>query len=373
MSDVLIANQVTSEKAVTEHLSETYGDYFPNLEFHILDNVNPAALKYITRKIPTEFLKDTVLIRSRELDDLNSLPHSSGIINFTRFNNCIRINKYFERVNELLQNGNYYVVCFESMATRKRQIFNKYGKLIGWPLYYLDFAFNRVLPKLKLTRGLYFKATKGKNRVVSLTEGLGRLVSCGFEVLDYRTIDDRTYVITQKVGNPTYNMEPTYGMICKLRRVGKGGQLFNVLKFRTMYPYSEYVQDFVFQQNDLQEGGKLRDDYRITSWGRFFRRYWIDELPMLVNWFRGQMKLVGVRPLSAHYFSLYPEDMQKLRTSVKPGLVPPYYADMPKSLDEIIDSERRYILSYIGDPLRTDVWYFFKAFYNIIFKKARSK
>jgi lipopolysaccharide/colanic/teichoic acid biosynthesis glycosyltransferase len=373
MSDDLIANQITSENTVTDYLSEAYRDYFADLNSKILDHVNPAALKYITRSIPAEILKDMVLIRSSKLESLNSIPKSSGILNFSRFNNCIRINKFFEKTNEVLKTGDYYVACFESMVTRKQKLFGLYGKIIGWPLHYLDFAFNRVLPKLKLTKGIYFKVTNGNNRAVSITEGLGRLISCGFEVLDYRTIDDRTYVITKKAGNPTYDMEPTYFLICKLHRVGRGGQLIDVLKLRTMYPYSEYVQSFVFQQNDLQEGGKLRDDYRITSWGKFFRRYWIDELPMLINWVRGEMKFFGVRPLSLQYFSLYPDDMQKLRTSVVPGLVPPYYADMPKSLDEVIESERCYILSYIGAPIRTDVRYFFKALYNILFKKARSK
>lgn len=170
-----------------------------------------------------------------------------------------------------------------------------------------------------------------------------------------------------------YDMEPTYGALVKLRRIGKGGNLFSVYKFRTMYPYSEYVQDFVFKHNDLQEGGKLKDDYRVTSWGRLFRRYWIDELPMLINWLKGEMKLVGVRPLSQHYFSLYPQDMQQLRTMVKPGLVPPFYVDMPVTLDEIIESEREYLKRYLDAPIRTDIYYFFMAFYNILFKKARSK
>ena len=55
------------------------------------------------------------------------------------------------------------------------------------------------------------------------------------------------------------------------------------------------------------------------------------------------MKLVGVRPLSQHYFSLYTKELQDKRILCKPGLVPPYYADMPKNLDEIIASEMRYL------------------------------
>ncbi|MCB0755956.1 MAG: hypothetical protein KDB98_10205, partial [Flavobacteriales bacterium] len=66
------------------------------------------------------------------------------------------------------------------------------------------------------------------------------------------------------------------------------------------------------------------------------------------------------------------EELKELRLKTKPGLVPPYYADLPKTLAEIQDSERRYLESYMRSPFTTDVRYFFKAFYNIIIKKARS-
>ncbi|NBV31568.1 MAG: hypothetical protein EBR93_03400, partial [Bacteroidetes bacterium] len=102
-------------------------------------------------------------------------------------------------------------------------------------------------------------------------------------------------------------------------------------------------------------------------------KLWIDELPMIYNWLKGEMKLVGVRPLSKQYYNLYPQDIKELRARVKPGLVPPFYADMPGTLEEIVESERMYIQSYLEAPFRTDIRYFFLAFNNIIFKKARSK
>ena len=139
-----------------------------------------------------------------------------------------------------------------------------------------------------------------------------------------------------------------------------------------MHPYSEYIQDYVYQQNQLQLNGKFKDDFRLTSWGKVFRKMWIDELPQISNFLRGDISLVGVRPLSEHYFSLYPRDLRELRIKFKPGLVPPYYADMPKSFDEIVDSERNYFLRKRKHPFRTDIKYFFKAVYNIIFKHARS-
>jgi lipopolysaccharide/colanic/teichoic acid biosynthesis glycosyltransferase len=103
------------------------------------------------------------------------------------------------------------------------------------------------------------------------------------------------------------------------------------------------------------------------------RKYWIDELPMLLNLLKGNMKLVGVRPISQHYFSLYCTKLQEQRTRHKPGLLPPFYADLPKTLDEIQASEMRYLtMCEQKGTLITDFIYFWKICWTIIFKRARS-
>ena len=140
-----------------------------------------------------------------------------------------------------------------------------------------------------------------------------------------------------------------------------------------MHPYSEYLQQYVYDLQGLQKGGKLEDDFRTTTWGKFMRKCWLDELPMIYNWLNGDLNIVGVRPLSFHYLSLYDPDLQELRKKVRPGLVPPFYADLPTTFDEICYSERRYITSFLKHPVRTQVIYFCKAFVNIVLKGARSK
>ena len=62
---------------------------------------------------------------------------------------------------------------------------------------------------------------------------------------------------------------------------------------------------------------------------------------MVYNLLKGDIKLVGVRPLSRHFLSLYKTDVKERRSQFKPGLVPPYYADMPKSLDEVMETVKR--------------------------------
>ena len=93
---------------------------------------------------------------------------------------------------------------------------------------------------------------------------------------------------------------------------------------------------------------------------------------MIVNLFRGDMKIVGVRPLSQHYFNLYDNDIRNRRIKYKPGLIPPYYADMPAGTYEIQLSEIKYLDAWDKSHLGTDLRYFFKSIYNIIFRNARS-
>jgi lipopolysaccharide/colanic/teichoic acid biosynthesis glycosyltransferase len=85
----------------------------------------------------------------------------------------------------------------------------------------------------------------------------------------------------------------------------------------------------------------------------------------IINMFEGNMKLVGIRPLSKQYFELYDEEVRERRLKYKPGLVPPYYADMPTDLEGIQASEMKYLDSYDKHPLLTDARYFIKSWWNI--------
>ena len=66
------------------------------------------------------------------------------------------------------------------------------------------------------------------------------------------------------------------------------------------------------------------------------------------------------------------DELKEKRIDAKPGLIPPFYADLPVTLDEIIQSELRYLDSYKKHPFKTDCIYFFKALKNIVFKNART-
>ena len=294
-------------------------------------------------------------------------------INLERINDLKHINKFFEAVNSKLPDDGIFIGCVETSRLRKARILKKYPRGISDAYYFIDYLVKRVFPKISFTKSLYFLITRGQNRVISRAETIGRLYSCGFEILLENTVGHNLYFFVKKVKEPSFDVHPSYGPLFKMRRIGKNGKVINVYKFRTMSAYSEYAQEYVYHQNKLADGGKIKDDFRVTTMGKFFRKFWIDELPMIYNLLKSDLKLVGVRPLSKHYLSLYTLDIRARRLNYKPGLIPPFYADMPKTFEEILESERKYFEAYDKNPTLTDIKYFFKAFYNIIFKRARSK
>lgn len=295
-------------------------------------------------------------------------------VNVMALNHVRGINRMFCRVNELLPDEGRLVCRFMSRTAKKEEILRKYPIGLNYLMYCGYFLLKRVLPKLFLTNRLYFDITKGKNRALTTTEVLGRLYYCGYVVEEVFHVDVYTYVIARRYKQPEPQTKRRYGPFIKLPRRGKNGALIHVYKMRTMHPYAEFLQGYIYEKNNLQEGGKFANDMRISTMGHFFRKYWLDELPMLINLVKGDMKLVGVRPLSQQYFNLYTKELQDLRTQFLPGLLPPFYADMPKTLEEVQESEMRYLKACQQKGVFvTDMRYLGRIFYNILVKKARSK
>lgn len=103
-------------------------------------------------------------------------------------------------------------------------------------------------------------------------------------------------------------------------RPGIGQQPFQCLKFRTMHTDAEQHQADLESLNEASGAlFKIREDPRLTSVGRFLRRFSIDELPQLVNVLRGEMSLVGPRPLPVRDYELL-EDWHRKRYLVLPGM-----------------------------------------------------
>ena len=98
------------------------------------------------------------------------------------------------------------------------------------------------------------------------------------------------------------------------------GRPFRMLKFRSMTANAEQLKAELLHKNERSGPAfKLRSDPRVTSVGRWLRKYSIDELPQLLNVLRGEMSLVGPRPALAEEVSHYAA-WQRRRLSVRPGL-----------------------------------------------------
>ena len=91
------------------------------------------------------------------------------------------------------------------------------------------------------------------------------------------------------------------------KRPGKDGKIFNIIKFKTMNDKKDHT------------GSLLPDAERLTKIGSFVRKTSLDELPQLINVIKGDMSLIGPRPLLPSYLPLY-NDFQRRRNEVKPGI-----------------------------------------------------
>ncbi|MEA3359381.1 MAG: sugar transferase, partial [Thermodesulfobacteriota bacterium] len=339
-------------------------------------NSSPEVFDFLDKTLDLHSIikVETTIINSSEIFHFETLDERPTrlFINTERINHIRWVNRYFLEVYRLLLPGGYFVDRVHTIAMCKKRFFEKYPKYFSHLFYCIDFIFRRVFPKLSVIKKVYFSITQGKNRAISRAETLGRLCFCGFKIVAEKEIGDDLYFIAQKVKTSCISKSPSYGPLVKFSRLGANGSIVNAYKFRTMHPYSEYLQEYIYETNSLQYGGKFNNDFRVTTLGKFMRRTWLDELPMLYNWFKGDLQLLGVRPLSMQYLSLYGTELQKMRKKVKPGLIPPFYADMPETFDEICESERKYINAYMAHPLKTQWGYFWKAAYNIVVKGVRS-
>ncbi len=352
------------EESLRHKLKDIYLNRFPRLFEFINSKINLNSIS----------LNKSVFLRSSDIYNVEILPNNrlELFMNLHELNDLRRINSYLSEVNNKLIEDGIFIGKFETIKFRYRKYITKYPFYFAIVFFLLDIFWSSIIPKVPFMKKIFFSVNNGKGRLLSTAEGIGRLYYNGFKLISGFELDNYFYFIAQKNGSQFKDENPSYGMLFKMRREGKDGKDIFVYKLRTMHPYSEYIQKFVYDINNLEIGGKIKNDFRITVWGKLLRRLWIDELPMIINLFKGDIKLVGVRPLSKHYLSLYTEELREKRRKFKPGLLPPFYADMPRTIQEIIESETRYLDAYEKNPFLTDAKYFIRILSNILIKKKRS-
>lgn len=377
-----IDSEIQEDKFLESLLDKNRDLGHRRLEVELASEISQNVLEFI--KTHKSFSKDACIALLKTSDNFNvkhfpDCQKSDGgydlMVNLKSINDTRLINSLFSSFNEKLKEDGVFVGCVETYQLRKARILKKYPVGFNYVYYFFDYVFKRVFPKIMFLNKIYFFLTAGRNRAISETEALGRLSYCGFDVLDSVVDNKLMYFAARKKPEDSALPveEKNYGVFLKLPRQGKRGKRIDVYKLRTMFPYAEYIQEYVYRQNQLQSGGKFHNDFRISMVGRFFRKYFLDEIPMFINLLKGDLKLVGVRPLSQQYFNLYSDELKSRRLRHKPGLIPPYYADLPDTLEEIQVSEERYLILHEKAPFKTDVKYLVLALKNIVIKKARSK
>jgi lipopolysaccharide/colanic/teichoic acid biosynthesis glycosyltransferase len=346
----------------------------PEIAAAIERECGPEMSEAVIKMTGHKLTERTAVLSTTTVFNISSLHEEkyTYIINLHKINDIKKLDEFIDAVNHKLEHKGYFFCCVETKDQRKARILKKFPPVFNYIFYTFDFLVKRIFPKFKFTRPVYFLLTRGENAVISRAEALGRLSRGGFRIKMESFIGNKLCIEARKYNEPLAIKDNLYGPLIALPRVGRNGDIIKVYKLRTMHPYSEYIQDYVYKLHDLQDGGKFKNDFRITSWGRFCRKIWLDELPMFINYFNGEMKLVGVRPLSKQYFELYNQAVRDRRVKFKPGLIPPFYADMPSDLEGIQASELKYLDEYDKHHFRADFRYFWKSLWNILFKKARS-
>ena len=167
----------------------------------------------------------------------------------------------------------------------------------------------------------------------------------------------------------------------KQQRVGENGKAFLLYKFRTMDALSS---DTVHQEHYEELSKKetiepsltpskpirIENDDRITNIGNFLRKTSLDELPNLINVLRGEMSIVGPRPLVKYESDLY-GDYQKIRNTVKPGITG--LAQIQGRLDLSLQERLYWDLEYVKTrSIFVDVKIIFLTFYYVVTRKGAS-
>lgn len=136
-------------------------------------------------------------------------------------------------------------------------------------------------------------------------------------------------------------------VIFRQKRAGKNGKPFTMYKFRSMHTDAEMRQAELVAFNQM-EGPvfKIDNDPRVTPFGRFLRRTSIDEFPQLLNVLKGDMSIVGPRPLPIYEVEKFENTAQRRRLSMKPGLTCLWQIsgrNAIKNFDEWVKLDLRYI------------------------------
>jgi lipopolysaccharide/colanic/teichoic acid biosynthesis glycosyltransferase len=337
-------------------------------------NTNDNVDAFVDRNLKQKLAEGPKCLVVGDANGLTGIANEGSferIISYASLNDYARINRCLGSIHRLLNVDGIYVGHVETSEQFCDRIAENHNFIIAKMLTLASFLFERVIPKLFGIRHLLDKINIIKNHKLTKCEALGRLRFCGFKIVKLEEIDNHSYFIAQKSSVPM-NGVPCDGLLIKIRKMGHDGHTINCYKLRTMHSYANYLHDYVLDILEIDNNGKVIEDFRVPTWGKILRKLWLDEMPQLLNILKGELTFIGLRHLSQEFLELYPEDWRKERMKLRPGFVPPYYADCPKTFEDIIESEKKYYYLKKKYPITTDVYYFIRVVINFLTMKART-
>lgn len=156
----------------------------------------------------------------------------------------------------------------------------------------------------------------------------------------------------------------------KHKRIGKNGKEIYLYKFRSMVPNAEaLIKKFTPEQmKEFKENFKLENDPRITKIGKWLRRTSLDELPQLINILKGELSIIGPRPVIEEEVEKYGNNKEKF-LSVTPGLTG-YWAANGRS-DTTYEQRMQMELYYVDNiSFKLDLKVFFKTIISVLKKEG---
>lgn len=202
---------------------------------------------------------------------------------------------------------------------------------------------------MKLEEANFIDATSNTEETLDVYKGTKRILDITFCVIALMLLSPIFIIVGMIVKCDSSKGE----IFFKQTRVGLNGKVFNMYKFRSMHPDAEEILENIKHLNEV-EGlmFKIKDDPRVTSFGRFIRAYSIDELPQLFNVIKGDMSLIGPRPPLVSEFENYSK-YDKLRLTIRPGITGLWQVSGRNSLtfSEMVALDLKYIqdLSFLND------------------------
>jgi lipopolysaccharide/colanic/teichoic acid biosynthesis glycosyltransferase len=339
-----------------------------------LVNMDEQVVAFIDRNLKINKINRHNLLIISDANVLKGIANEGAfdyVMSSAELNGYVRLNESLTQIHRLLSHRGLFFGCVETNEQHAKRLLCRHRGIIGRIAVSYAFIFRRVLPKLVGFRWLQQHLGIVRHRVLSKCEALGRLRFAGFKILKLAEINDRLYFICRKSVRPR-NGTPCDGLLVKIQKVGLRGRTIHCYKMRTMHSYANYLHDYILKNLKIDNNGKVVGDFRVPGWAKVVRKLWLDEMPQLFNILKGDLSFIGLRHLSKEFLELYPEDWRTERHNIKPGFVPPYYADCPKTFEEIIESEKKYYRLKRKHPLTTDVYYFVRVVISFLMMKART-